>query len=126
MPRSQKSCVSVRRSAYSVGVWSLTPLNTRIRPDFSATNTRPSGAKRIAVGLVSPLQATLSLNPVGSAELVSVGTCGPVVKPSLGAPGSPPEAEAETARVRLAASVARKIPIRAARKSDRGTTRGYV
>ena len=65
-PRSQKLCTCVRRSAKVVGVVSCSDENTLIRPLFSAMNTRPSGAKRITVGFVSPLKATLSLNPAGN------------------------------------------------------------
>ena len=43
------------RSAKTVGVGSLTLSNVLMTPDFSAMKTRPSGAKRIAVGFVSPL-----------------------------------------------------------------------
>ena len=35
-------------------------------PLLLATNTRPSGAKRITVGLPSPLQTVVSLKPAGS------------------------------------------------------------
>ena len=63
-PRSRAP--AVRRSAYTVGVVvAHGSRRSRMRPDFSATNTRPSGAKRIAVGLVRPDQATLSLKPGG-------------------------------------------------------------
>ena len=41
--------------------------NTLISPLFSATNTRPSGEKRIAVGLVRPLNWVVSVNSAGTA-----------------------------------------------------------
>src|SRR4051794_4929423 len=37
-----------------------------MRPLFSATNTRPSGAKRTAVGWLSPLNTVVSAKPEGS------------------------------------------------------------
>jgi hypothetical protein len=40
--------------------------NTLMRPLFSATNTRPSGEKRTAVGNVRPPRATPSVKPDGS------------------------------------------------------------
>jgi hypothetical protein len=36
-------------------------------PRFSATKILPSGAKRTAVGLTSPLNAVSSVNPAGAA-----------------------------------------------------------
>jgi hypothetical protein len=66
MPRSQKLCTCVRRSAQTVGVGSPRPSKTLIRPLFSATNTLPSGANLTTVGLVSPLNAVVSWNPAGT------------------------------------------------------------
>src|SRR3954468_10171044 len=66
-PRSQKSWTFVRRSARTVGVVSVRLSKTFTRPLFSATTTRPSGAKRTAVGAVSPLNATDSVKPAGTA-----------------------------------------------------------
>ncbi len=54
----------MRRSAKTVGVVAERLLNTLMRPLFSATKTRPSDAKRTAVGLTSPLSATVSWNPL--------------------------------------------------------------
>jgi len=45
--------------------------NTFTIPLFSATNTRPSGEKRIAVGRVRPLNTTSSTNPGGSVDAAS-------------------------------------------------------
>jgi hypothetical protein len=39
---------------------------TLTMPRFSATNTRPSGENRIAVGLVRPEITVVSWNPLGS------------------------------------------------------------
>ena len=44
-------------------------------PLLLATNTRPSGAKRITVGLPSPLQTVVSPNPAGSVP-ASAGATG--------------------------------------------------
>ena len=44
---------------------SARPLNTLISPLFSATNTRPSGEKRTAVGIFSPLNTVVSVKPCG-------------------------------------------------------------
>ena len=49
-----------------VGVGSPTPSNTLMAPGFSATKTRPSGAKRTAVGASSPLKAVVSWKPGSS------------------------------------------------------------
>ena len=57
----------VLKSAQIVGVGSARLSNTLIRPAFSATKTRPSGAKLIAVGSVRPLQTTDSVKPGGAA-----------------------------------------------------------
>ena len=57
----------MRRSATTVGVVAESDENTLMRPLFSATNTRPSGEKRIAVGLVRPLNWVVSVNPAGTA-----------------------------------------------------------
>jgi hypothetical protein len=57
----------VRRSANTVGVVALRLLYTMMRPLFSATNTRPSGEKRTATGLIRPLSATVSWKPEGTA-----------------------------------------------------------
>jgi hypothetical protein len=58
----------VLRSTATVGVWSARLSKTFTRPLFSATKTRPSGAKRIAVGFVRPENATSSWKPFGSAS----------------------------------------------------------
>ena len=42
---------------------SPSPSKTLISPLFSATNTRPSGEKRTAVGWVRPLKAVVSWKP---------------------------------------------------------------
>src|SRR5215216_620655 len=70
-PRSQKSCTRVRKSAHTVGVGSAMLSNTRIRPAFSATKTRPSGAQRIDVGFVKPDLTTESVTEGGSAAAAS-------------------------------------------------------
>ena len=64
-PRSQKLCTWVRRSAKTSGCVSDSESNTLISPLFSATKTRPSEAKRTAVGLVSPENTVRSENPCG-------------------------------------------------------------
>ena len=67
-PRSQKLWTFVRRSATTA--WRRggnADENTLMRPLFSATKTRPSGEKRIAVGLVRPLDLAVSVNPGGTA-----------------------------------------------------------
>ena len=56
----------MRRSANTVGVVSVRLSKTLMRPLFSATNTRPSGEKRTAVGWVSPLKTISSWNPGGN------------------------------------------------------------
>jgi hypothetical protein len=48
----------VRKSANRLGVESVRLSNTRIRPLFSATKTRPSDANWIAVGFRSPPSTT--------------------------------------------------------------------
>jgi hypothetical protein len=55
----------VRRSANVVGVVSLRSSKTLTTPARSATNTRPSGEKRTAVGWLSPLKTVVSENPGG-------------------------------------------------------------
>ena len=47
--------------------------NTLTTPRFSATNTRPSGAKRTAVGLVSPLNVIDSWKPAGRVAAFAAG-----------------------------------------------------
>ena len=47
-----------------VGVGGI--VKTRIRPDFSATKARPSGANRIAVGSSTEPKTVVSWNPAGS------------------------------------------------------------
>src|SRR4051812_32197489 len=42
--------------------------NTLISPLFSATNTRPSGANCVTVGVTSPASATESENPTAPVE----------------------------------------------------------
>ena len=44
-----------------------------MRPVCSATNTRPSLAKRTTVGLVRPLNAVVSWKPAGSAAPAEPG-----------------------------------------------------
>ena len=44
-----------------------------MRPVCSATNTRPSLAKRTTVGLVRPLKAVVSWKPAGSAAPAEPG-----------------------------------------------------
>jgi hypothetical protein len=56
----------VLRSAKTVGVVSLRLSKTLMRPFFSATKTRPSLAKRTAVGVLSPLKRLDSWKPLGS------------------------------------------------------------
>ena len=46
---------------------SVRPSNSLTSPLFSATKIRPSGAKRIAVGSVSPVMTALSWKPDGTA-----------------------------------------------------------
>ena len=53
------------RSAKRVGVASCKLANTSMMPLFSATKTRPSGAKAIAVGTLRPWKTTVSWNPAG-------------------------------------------------------------
>jgi hypothetical protein len=53
----------VRRSAKVVGVVSARPWKSLMRPFFSATNTRPSGAKASDVGRSSPSIAASSWKP---------------------------------------------------------------
>ncbi len=65
-PRSQKLCVATFRFAKVVGVASFRLSNTLMIPLFSATKTRPSAAKRTAVGLVRPLKTTASWKPAGT------------------------------------------------------------
>ena len=64
-PRSQKLWTLVRRSANTSRLVSDERSKTLIIPLFSATKTRPSGAKRTAVGLVSPENTVRSENPGG-------------------------------------------------------------
>ena len=45
-------------------------------PLLLATNTRPSGAKRITVGLPSPLQTVVSLKPAGSVPASAAAAIG--------------------------------------------------
>ena len=61
----------VRRSAKTVGVVSVRLSNTLMMPLFSATKTRPSGAKCTEVGFVRPLMAVDSKKP-GAARASSV------------------------------------------------------
>jgi hypothetical protein len=56
-----------RRSAKIVGVVAVRLANTLITPLFSATKTRPSGEKRIEVGLSRPEKTTVSWKPLGTA-----------------------------------------------------------
>src|SRR3954471_1774283 len=67
MPRSQKLWTSVRRSTTTDAVVSLSPVKALITPRFSATKIVPSGAKRTAVGSISPLKAVTSTKPAGTA-----------------------------------------------------------
>src|SRR4029453_7983430 len=62
----------------TVGVVAESDENTLMRPLFSATNTRPSGEKRTAVGLARPLNATVSAKPAGTAAdaTASAGSAG--------------------------------------------------
>ena len=48
------------------GVVSERPLKTLIKPLFSATNTRPSGENRTAVGAFRPLNTVASVKPFGN------------------------------------------------------------
>jgi hypothetical protein len=48
-----------------VGVVAERVAKTLMSPLFSATKTRPSGEKRIAVGCVSPENTADSVNPAG-------------------------------------------------------------
>jgi hypothetical protein len=61
------SITFVLRSAYSVGVGSLTLSKTLISPLFSATNTLPSAAKRTAIGTLRPVITAVSWKPLGTA-----------------------------------------------------------
>ena len=54
------------------GVVSARLSNTLMRPLFSATKTRPSGAKRTTVGWVKPLKATVSWKTPGPDASLSV------------------------------------------------------
>ena len=49
-----------------------------MRPLFSATNTRPSAAKRMAIGFVSPLQTVDSWKSAGAAAAAAASGAGPV------------------------------------------------
>ena len=55
---------------------SVSESNTLMTPRFSATNTRPSLAKRTAVGFVRPLMTTDSLKPAG--RVAACATAGAV------------------------------------------------
>ena len=83
MPRSQKLWTFVRRSAKTVGVVSERLSKTLMSPLFSATNTRPSEANRITVGLVSPLKTVVSTKPAGTTPADAVS--GPGGDTALGA-----------------------------------------
>ena len=48
-----------------------------IAPLFSATNTLPSGAKRMAIGFVSPLQTVDSWKSAGAAAAAEVSVAAP-------------------------------------------------
>ena len=48
-----------------------------MRPLFSATKTRPSGAKRTTVGFVSPLKTTVSWKPDGNVDAGAAGASAP-------------------------------------------------
>ena len=65
-PRSQKLWTWVRRSAKTVGVVSERLSKTLISPLFSPTKIRPSEANWMTIGFTSPLNTTLSTNPVGT------------------------------------------------------------
>src|SRR6188472_4546726 len=56
----------VRRSATTDGVVSERPSRTLMRPLFSATKIRPSGANWSTVGFTNPDQATLSVKLAGT------------------------------------------------------------
>ena len=73
IPRSQKLCTWVRRSAKTVGLLSDNESKTLIKPLFSPTKTRPSAAKATVVGSTSPEIATWSENPLGGTPLATVG-----------------------------------------------------
>src|SRR5215212_9774028 len=72
-PRSQKLWTLTLRSAKTSGVGSVSESKTLITPRFSATNTRPSDAKRTTVGLVSPLKTVDSEKPDTGAACAAVG-----------------------------------------------------
>src|SRR6476661_6205002 len=61
----------VVRPPKTVGVWSARLSKTLIVPLFSATNTLPSPANRIAVGLTRLDQTTVSWKPAGTAPAVA-------------------------------------------------------
>ena len=62
-----------------------------MRPLFSATKIRPSGAKRTAVGFVSPLSATVSWKPAGGAAAAARSVA---VAPLSAAPPNAPSSAA--------------------------------
>src|SRR5215218_2265724 len=73
-PRSQKFWTFVVSVVKAFGVVSVRLSKILMVPLFSATNTRPSAAKRIAVGLVSPDQTVVSWKPEGAMLAVATGS----------------------------------------------------
>ena len=104
------------RSAYVVGVVAERLEKTLITPFFCATKTWPSGAKRTAVGPVSPLKTTESV------KAGSTTVAGAAVLPGVRMPGGfglPAPAAPARARETPAAKAAS-----AATPSRRGAGRG--
>ena len=79
-PRSCGPGSSGRRRRRAVE--SVSESNTLTRPLFSATKTRPSEAKRTAVGLVSPVNTVRSENPGGYVAARAVAGCRSASRPA--------------------------------------------
>src|SRR4029079_563875 len=75
-PRSQKSWTSVRISSTGVAIVSSTESYSLMMPRFSATNARPSEAKRTVVGIVRDEKTVVSVKWGSASEPSAAAVAG--------------------------------------------------